>query len=443
VTLGPALDPGEIRSEVGLSWSQTPHYRRLVTVALAALLPALVIGHAAWLPLAAPLVAALALASRSRRGGQVSLRVSGDRCFEDEDFTVTARIEPGDPAGAAGAELLLPPALTVDAEPSIKRHGGGAVTLTWRVTARRWGGWDTGQLRVSVRGRGGLFAGEAAVGLGTLTVFPRPPALTQLALPAELRTRIGDHVDRRAGEGVEFAGVRPFALGDKPRRINWPVSTRRGALHVNQLAAERSAEIVVVIDALDDTGQPGDTALDNSVRGAAGVARAYTRTGDRVGLITMFGPLRWMEPGSGGKQFFRIIESVVNVRRLRSFVSPDLTLLPPAALPAGVLVVLFSPLLDERAIAVALNLRERGYPVIITDTLTSEPVPSREECDRDRDLAPRLWRLERQALHFQFESVGIPVVRWPGGPRDRVSAEAGLDPAFSRYARQRVRGGAR
>jgi hypothetical protein len=59
----------------------------------------------------------------------------------------------------------------------------------------------------------------------------------------------------------------------------------------------------------------------------------------------------------------------------------------------------------------------------------------------------RLWRLERQALRYRLESLGIPVIGWPGEPRDTADAgeDAGarLDIALGRFARQRVRGGAR
>ena len=230
---------------------------------------------------------------------------------------------------------------------------------------------------ITVTSRGGLFTGTAAVSIPQITVFPRPPSLAQLVLPADLRARIGDHVDRRTGEGVEFAGIRLFAAGDRLRRINWPVTSRRGALHVNQLAAERAAEIVTVIDAFTDTGPPGDSTLDRAVRGAAGIARAYTRAGDRVGVITLDAPLRWIPPGTGPAQFFRIAESVLDARGTQSYVSPDLTRIPRTVLPPGALVVLFSPLLDERAIGAAIDLRHRGYPVIIADVLATHPRPPR------------------------------------------------------------------
>jgi uncharacterized protein (DUF58 family) len=155
--------------------------------------------------------------------------------------------------------------------------------------------------------------------------------------------------------------------------------------------------------------------------------------------------MRWIAPGIGQRQFYRIVESVLDAHSLYSFVAPDVARIPPAVLPAGALVIMFSPLLDERAIDAVIDLRERGYPVIVADVLGTSPAPSTEPAGPD--LALRLWRLERQALRYRLESLGIPVVGWPGEPRDEPDPgeDTGvrLDVALGRFARHRVRGSAR
>jgi uncharacterized protein (DUF58 family) len=419
-----------------LTWAPSAHYRRLATVALLPVAAAVVSGRAGYLVLAAPLVAALALAARRPAyGARLEVQRSADRCTEGEDIAVRVRVEPAGPADGVQVTLLLPPDLMVPGGTVTQVRRDGAAEAQCQVTARRWGRW-TGQADVRVRSRGGLFDGRATIDLGEFTVFPRPPALSQLALPADLHSRIGDHVDRRPGEGVEFAGVRPFTPGDRLRRINWPVTSRRGALHVNQFASERATEIVAFVDAFTDAGPAGESALDRAVRGAAGLARAYTQAGDRVGVITMYGPLRWIAPGGGHRQFFRVAESVLAARDALSFLPSDVSRVPRAALPPGALVVFFSPLLDDRAIAAAMDLRARGYALIVVDVLATEPRPVRTGTG---ELALRLWRLERQALRYHLESVGIPVTDWPA----REGHSGDLDPALGRFARHRVRGGAR
>jgi uncharacterized protein (DUF58 family) len=431
-------------TDTSLTWAPSDHHRRLTTVALLPLLAALIFGRAGYLVLAAPLVTALALAARRPAyGARITVQRSADRCVEGEDIAVRVRVEPGGPADGVHVSLLLPPALKATDGSATQVHAGGTAETQCQVSAQRWGRW-AGQAVLKVSSRGGLFDGSVHVDLGELTVFPRPPALTQLALPAELHTRIGDHVDRRPGEGVEFAGVRPFTPGDRLRRINWPVTSRRGALHVNQFAAERAAEIIAFVDAFTDTGPAGESTLDRAVRGAAGLARAYTQAGDRVGVITMYGPLRWIAPGTGHRQFFRVAESVLDAREALSYLPPDVSRIPRAALPLGALVVFFSPLLDDRAVAAAMDLRERGYALIVVDVLGTQPQPGKTALG---DLALRLWHLERRALRYRLESVGIPVTGWPGKPgQDRAAGEShedDLDSALARFARHRVRGGTR
>ena len=73
------------------------------------LLAAVVLGRPGYLVLAAPMVAALALAARRPRyGAQANVRVSADRCFEGDQVIITVNAEPDGPADSAGVRLSLP-----------------------------------------------------------------------------------------------------------------------------------------------------------------------------------------------------------------------------------------------------------------------------------------------------------------------------------------------
>jgi uncharacterized protein (DUF58 family) len=396
-----------------VSWYPARGARRLATIALLALAAALVTGHAGLLLLAAPLLAALVAAPHGRRPDDVEINAtaSATRCFEREEIELAVT------AAVAGQMETISFMLELPAEFSLVTGSAAQVTLecrtaraSWTVRPEVWGRRSIGPVHVTCSGRGGTWSTAVQAWAGPIDVFPRPPAVRPRLVPPELLRRIGEHTGRAVGEGIEFAGVRSYLPGDRLRDVNWRVTSRRGQLHVNQRAAQRAADLVVMIDAFSDIGPPGETTLDTAVRGAAGLVAAYLRTGDRAGIVTLGGMLRWLGPAPGERQFYRIAEMVLGVR-FHSDVTPDLGRIPRTALPPGALVVLFSPLIDQRSLGVVTDLRQRGFPVVVVDVLRAEP--SGLARSRLSDLGLRIWRLDREAQRFGLESAGIPVISWP------------------------------
>ena len=241
-------------------------------------------------------------------------------------------------------------------------------------------------------------------------------------VPAELLRRIGEHTGRAVGAGVEFAGLRPYQPGDQLRDVNRAVSIRRGQLHVNQRAAARAADLVIMIDAFGPAeGAVADRTVDLAVHGAATLAAAYLKVSDRAGIVVLGGTLRWLGPSHGMRQFYRIAELLLQAR-YDSWATPDLDRIPRTALPPGTLVVALSPLLDPRGLAALTDLRRRGFPLIVVDTLRDEPPPTSPvpftgpftgRPPAEAGLALRLWRLDRAATRSALRGLGVPVLRWP------------------------------
>ena len=274
--------------------------------------------------------------------------------------------------------------------------------------------------------------------LPRLDCYPAPGEQRTRVVLRRLPNRLGEHPARVSGEGIEFFGVREYVPGDRQRSINWPASTRRGRLQVNTFAAERSQDVVLLADATSDVGEPGMSALDLALRGAAAAARAYLEARDRVGVITyQWGGASWLVPGLGRRQVYRIIDSMLasdaGWARGASF-----RRLPRAALPPGALVVVFSPLLDQRFVETLRDMRERGFTMLVVDVLNAEPparqrMPSRgglpggpgmesprgwlagssPRAGTDR-MARRIWRMEQEAIRFSLRELGVPVVHWDG-----------------------------
>jgi uncharacterized protein (DUF58 family) len=391
------------------SWQPSPRMRRLATVAVISVIAAVLTRHAGLLLLGAPALAALAAVGHGRKP-QVpdgSVTASPLRCFEGEEIEVTATLTA--PVDDVSFQIQLGPAVTlVEGRPIQVVVGEQAAQARWVLRPQAWGRHLVAVVRVRCRSEG---AGQADLTLHPplAEVFPHPPPTRATLLPADLLRRIGDHTASATGAGIEFSGIRGYQPGDRLRDVNWAVTSRLGQPFINQRAALRAADLVVMVDAFSDVGPPGETTLDVAVRGAAGLATAYLRTGDRVGVVVLGGVLKWLVPSPGNRQFFRIVEMAFGVR-FPSEVTPDLDRVPRMALPPRALVVLFSPLLDRRSLSAVADLRQRGVSLVVVDVLRYEP-PADPRLPISA-LAVRLWRLDRAALRANLASLGVPVLPW-------------------------------
>lgn len=411
------------------TWRLTERALRLSSVALTAAAIALITGRAWMLALAAGPAVLLALgAPRSTRPGHVRARavVPVRRCFEGEP--ITARVD----LAFDGLVGWIDPGIAPGPGVELAGVNVSGPVVTFSFIARRWGRWTLGVADIDVHDVGGLGRRTVRAELGEVDIYPMPSDSTLTPIPARLPNRLGEHTARQSGDGFEFAGVRPYAWGDRQRRIHWPSTTRRGEIQITQFAAERAADTVVLLDAFGDVRDPatGRSTLDDSVRAAAGLARAYLRSHDRVGVVSVGGRLRWLQPGTGGGYLYRIVETVLEVRRDLGYHTPDIDHVPTPALPNGALVYAITPLADDRILDVLRDLAERGNPVVVVEIPTGDPRV--EPGDEAAGFALRLWRMDREALRFSLVERGIPVVAWDG------SGE--LDLALAPLLRTGVRG---
>ncbi|HEV3291510.1 MAG TPA: DUF58 domain-containing protein, partial [Streptosporangiaceae bacterium] len=388
-------DPGSrVRgTELEVRWRSSRHARRLLTLGLFGVFVATLARRPEFAGVAAPALLLLAAGRVQRRPPRIAVRAqpSSRRGFEGElmalDVTVDIPGEiSGDGDGGPVSEKTVPentvPENTAP-ENTVPGHAvqwtlhpgreiapvGAAVAdgpqARFTFTPERWGRRQIGTLDVVLRDRWRLVEAHATMTLPTLDCYPAPAEQRTRVVLRRLPNRLGEHPARVSGEGIEFFGVREYVPGDRQRSINWPASTRRGRLQVNTFAAERSQDVVLLADATSDVGQPGMSALDLALRGVAAAARAYLNARDRVGVITyQWGGASWLAPGLGRRQVYRIIDSMLasdaGWARGASF-----RRLPRAALPPGALVVVFSPLLDQRFVETLRDMRERGFTMLV------------------------------------------------------------------------------
>jgi len=395
------------------SW-RLPVYAALGAVGLVA---GLALGRVEPVAPAAPFLLAL-VAAVAEQEPEVSVRASLDRDRVIEGDEVTATIELFSARGADRLELLvqIPRELSVEGETAraVRLRPDEERTVELKLRCDHWGVFSVGQVLFRARDTLGFRSWEGGAGEARpLRVFPREETLRSLIAPLETQVFAGNQVSRARGEGIEFADLREWQPGDRLRRVNWRATALRGSLWVNEQNPERNTDVVLFLDTFAEVRAEGRSTNDRAVRAAATLARIYLQRKDRVGLVGFGGFLSWLVPASGMRQLYAIVETLLTTEVVHSFALRGVDVLPPRTLPPKALVLAITPLLDNRTAAALLDLRARGYDLIVVEVSPVELVAP--EPGSSLELAHRLWRLSREALRWRYEQVGVPVVTWREG----------------------------
>jgi uncharacterized protein (DUF58 family) len=365
---------------------------------------------------------------------EVDVELDRERALEGELLDVSIRFAPGEAVERLDVLLELPAGLEMEGgdNPSTLRLEGGERLLSLRLRCARWGAFRVGRVHLRAHDHFGMFRHEVAIDARQpLKVYPTEEAVRTLLRPSETQVFSGNHVARQKAEGIEFADIRQFVAGDRVRHVNWRATARRGELWVNEHHAERNADVVIFLDVFAEARRGERSTLDPALRGAASLAARYLRQRDRVGFVSFGGMLNWLVPATGARQLYRIVDAMLDTQIILSHAWQDLVVVPRRTLPPQALVVALTPLLDDRAATALLDLRARGFDLVVIEISPLALVVRKQ--GEIGDIAHRLWRLRRDAVRGRFERAGVPVAVWD----DDSSLTAAMEEveAFRRQAR--------
>ena len=416
------------------------------------------------------------VSSAARRGGGLVCALERERVFEGDEIEAELVIAPSRRGGSAGRPR--PQAASL-AGPACFRKGSAWPTARRRCCCPKAGGGRRDRAPLWRAARGPRVAGAARVasrrqtsgsaasrsalspiageatgwatpcgaaptppasssrtarvrGDSPLYVYPRTERLRSLIAPSKpSRSPVtgwpepGERASNSPKPGPTSPEiVRAGSTGGRPR------SARR--LYVNEQHPERNSDVMIFLDTL--------------CRGEAR-GRKYPRPGgagcDHACASTISPPATAsvssaLEPWCAGSPRGRVTSSVIaSSKRLLetevafSFAWRDIDTLPVRSLTPHALVIALTPLLDERGTRALLDLRRRGFDLVVVEisplafaTGGTDPVDV---------LATRFWRLWRDSVRFRFEEMGVAVVEWDG----QVPLAAAIEEvrAFRRFAR--------
>ena len=169
--------------------------------------------------------------------------------------------------------------------------GRGELTVAYQLPAVKRGRLEAGPLGLKLADPLGVSAryleiGETTEALVYPAVFPiePPPRLPGTTFDAVRRSPM-------AQSGDELYGLRPFQMGDDPRRIHWRSSAHHDELIVRQFEEFSHTHTTVLLDTRfplwDPESRFGDgERFEAMVSAAASICRASQRRGDQIRLLT-------------------------------------------------------------------------------------------------------------------------------------------------------------
>jgi uncharacterized protein (DUF58 family) len=157
---------------------------------------------------------------------------------------------------------------------------------------------------------------------------------------------LGQHRSLRRGLSVEFAGHRPYQVGDDPRHLDWTVWARSDRFDVRVYEEETRLRAILAVDCSGSMayGAPGATKFDYARCLAAALGLLMVRQADAVGLALVDSVVRdHLAPAATMAHLINVLDRLEH------------------AMPGGETAL--GPVLQQ----VAERLTRRGLVVLITD----------------------------------------------------------------------------
>jgi len=130
------------------------------------------------------------------------------------------------------------------------------------------------------------------------------------------------------GRGMDFDAVRPYAVGDDIRSIDWNVTARTGEPFVKRFREERELKIMLAIDisGSGEFGSTGPSKREYAAEVGAILAFSALKNNDKVGLVLFTDEIELYIPAKKGRRhILRLVREILFFkpkRRGTDFVAP-------------------------------------------------------------------------------------------------------------------------
>jgi uncharacterized protein (DUF58 family) len=216
--------------------------------------------------------------------------------------------------------------------------------------------------------------------------------------PKRTRLWLGNILSRRIGLGNEFYSLGEYHSGDDMRRINWKASSRYDKLFVNDFEAEKSGDVIIMLDARQDGFKSPDSPrniLYYEIKAALSIAARTLQERNRVGLVVQRDVMDWLYLGSGRTHFYKILHTLLSTKPSGTLPFEFTAWIVKKCFPPQTQIIMISPLADRSLVDYVVQLRAFGYDVLVISPSTVEIEKRLVPKDAFSETASRILRLDR------------------------------------------------
>jgi uncharacterized protein (DUF58 family) len=259
--------------------------------------------------------------------------------------------------------------------PIAKLSSGSAVSHRYGLRAARRGVYEIGPLVAIAGDPLGLSQRETIVAEPfELLVHPRVELVSDRPLTRQFEDPpIRPPVSKPWPSGLEFYGMREYALGDDLRRIVWRASARTGKIMVREAEQGITDQITIVIDTDRGThsrdGEDLSESFETGVRVVASLGVRHLREGYEVSVFTNQGPLT--RPLRGATSQLILLDNLARLEQSRQPFSQALMHILSSQRRDAHMIFVTPHLGNEEAARLRLLLN-RGISILVVALLWDE-----------------------------------------------------------------------
>lgn len=123
----------------------------------------------------------------------------------------------------------------------------------------------------------------------------------------------GEYHSAFKGQGIEFAEVRPYQIGDDVRSIDWNVSARTGETYVKIYEEEREQTLMLVVDISGSEDFGTQTTFKREIAAEISAIAGFSaiKNNDKVGLLLYSDEVElFVPPKKGRRHVLRLIRDL-------------------------------------------------------------------------------------------------------------------------------------